>query len=180
MFATPENRTATRALAAHVKSKASQRTFVYDAGSCGYALYRYLGKKGLTRPVIAELGDLPRGDNPRQLMSYLGLTPSEYSSGTRRRQGGITKAGNTHARRAFVEGAWAHRYPAKVSAHLQRHLEGRPKAARGIAWKAQVRLCKRYRQLTTRGKHANQIVVAIAGEVAAFARAIARTVTLVS
>jgi transposase len=67
--------------------------------------------------LIAEVGDVTRFDTPRKLMSYLGLTPSEYSSGERRRQGGITKAGNAHARRALVEGAWAYRYPAKVSRH---------------------------------------------------------------
>jgi len=128
--------------------------------------------------VVAELGDLTRFDNPRQLMSYLGLTPSEYSSGAQRRQGGITKTGNSHARRALVEGAWAYRYPAKVSRYLQLRLERLPKAARDIGWKAQVRLCKRYRQLSARGKHANQIVVAIARELAAFAWAIARTVPL--
>jgi transposase len=126
--------------------------------------------------LIAELGDLTRFDTPRQLMSYLGLTPSEYSSGARRRQGGITKAGNTHARRAFVEGAWAYRYPAKVSRHLQLRLEKLPAEVQAISWKAQVRLCKRYRQLVARGKHANQVVVAIAREMAAFAWAIARTV----
>ena len=75
--------------------------------------------------LIAEVGDLTRFDTPRKLMSYLGLTPSEYSSGERRRQGGITKAGNGHARRALVEGAWAYRYPAKVSRHLQLRLETR-------------------------------------------------------
>jgi transposase len=126
--------------------------------------------------LIAELGDLTRFDTPRQLMSYLGLTPSEYSSGDRRRQGGITKAGNTHARRAFVEGAWAYRYPAKVSRHLQLRLEKLPAEVQAISWKAQVRLCKRYRQLVARGKHANQVVVAIAREMAAFAWAIARAV----
>src|SRR3989449_1162141 len=73
--------------------------------------------------LMTELGDLTRFDTPRKLMSYLGLTPSEYSSGARRRQGGITKAGNSHARRALVEGAWAYRYPAKVSRHLQLRLE---------------------------------------------------------
>jgi len=128
--------------------------------------------------LIAELGDLTRFDTPRQLMSYLGLTPSEYSSGERRRQGGITKAGNTHARRALVEGAWAYRYPAKVSRHLQLRLEKLPAEVQAIGWKAQVRLCKRYRQLIARGKHANQVVVAIAREMAAFAWAIARTVPL--
>jgi transposase len=128
--------------------------------------------------MIAELGDLTRFDTPRQLMSYLGLTPSEYSSGARRRQGGITKAGNSHARRALVEGAWAYRFPAKVSRHLQLRLEKLPAEVQAIGWKAQVRLCKRYRQLIARGKHANQVVVAIAREMAAFAWAIARTVPL--
>jgi len=128
--------------------------------------------------LIAELGDLTRFDTPRKLMSYLGLTPSEYSSGERRRQGGITKAGNTHARRALVEGAWAYRYPAKVSRHLQLRLEKLPAEVQAISWKAQVRLCKRYRQLIARGKHANEVVVAIAREMAAFAWAIARIVPL--
>jgi len=83
--------------------------------------------------VIAELGDLTRFDTPRKLMSYLGLTPSEYSSGERRRQGGITKAGNSHARRALVEGAGAYRYPAKVSRHLQLRLEKLPARSRPSA-----------------------------------------------
>jgi transposase len=126
--------------------------------------------------LIAELGDLTRFENPRQLMSSLGLTPSEYSSGERRRQGTITKAGNTFARRALIEGAWAYRYPAKVSRHLQLRLEQVPKPIQNISWKAQVRLCKRFRSLTARGKHANQVVVAIAREMAAFIWAIAREV----
>jgi transposase len=126
--------------------------------------------------LIAELGDLTRFDSPRQLMAYLGLTPSEYSSGDHRRQGGITKAGNSHARRALVEGAWAYRYPAKVSRHLQLRLEKVPVEIQAISWKAQVRLCKRYRQLSARGKHVNQVVVAVAREMAAFAWAIARLV----
>jgi transposase len=130
--------------------------------------------------IVAELGDLTRFDTPRQLMSYLGLTPSEYSSGERRRQGGITKAGNTHARRALVEGAWAYRYPAKVSRHLQLRLENLPQGLQDISWKAQVRLCKRYRQLSARGKHANQVVVAIARELAAFMWAIAQQVPVTS
>ena len=126
--------------------------------------------------LIAELGDLTRFENPRQLMSYLGLTPSEYSSGGRRRQGTITKAGNTFARRALIEGAWAYRYPAKVSRHLQLRLEQVPKTIQNISWKAQVRLCKRFRSLSARGKHANQVVVAIAREMATFIWAIAREV----
>jgi transposase len=126
--------------------------------------------------LIAELGDLSRFENPKQLMSYLGLIPSEHTTGEHRRQGGITKTGNSHARRALIEGAWAYRYPAKVSRHLQLRLEKVPPAIQDISWKAQVRLCKRYRRLVARGKHVNQVVVAIAREMAAFVWAIARTV----
>ena len=92
--------------------------------------------------LIAESGDLPRFDTPRKLMRSLDLTPSEYSSGERRRQGAITKAGNTHARRALVEGAWAYRYPAKVSRHLRLRLENLPAEVQAIRGKAQGRLCK--------------------------------------
>jgi transposase len=124
--------------------------------------------------LIAELGDLSRFDNPRQLMSYLGLIPSEHPSGERRRQGAITQTGNSHARRALSEGAWAYRYPAKVSRHLQLRLEKVPKGIQAISWRAQVRLGKRYRRLIARGKNANQVVVAIARELAAFVWASAR------
>jgi transposase len=126
--------------------------------------------------TVAELGDLPRFETPRQLMKFLGVIPSEYSTGERRRQGVITKAGNTHARRALVEGAWAYRYPAKVSRHLQLRLAKQPKGIQDISWKAQVRLCKRYRRLIARGKHANQVVVAIARELVGFMWAIAHQV----
>jgi transposase len=126
--------------------------------------------------TVAELGDLTRFDNPRELMKFLGLIPSEYSSGERRRQGSITKAGNTHARRVLVESAWAYRYPAKVSRHLQLRLETQPKTIQDISWKAQLRLCKRYRRLMARGKHANQVVVAIARELVGFMWAIAKQV----
>jgi transposase len=126
--------------------------------------------------TVAELGDLSRFDNPRQLMKFLGLIPSEYSSAEKRRQGTITKAGNTHARRALVEGAWAYRYSAKVSRHLRLRLEKQPKIIQDISWKAQVRLCKRYRRLIARGKHANQVVVAIARELVGFMWAIAKEV----
>jgi transposase len=128
--------------------------------------------------TVAELGDLPRFENPRQLMNYLGVTPSEYSTGERRRQGGITKTGNTHARRALIEGAWAYRYPAKVSRHLQLRLEKVSKPIQDLSWKAQVRLCRRYRQLSARGKNANLVVVAIARELSAFMWAIAQEVPL--
>ena len=136
--------------------------------------------RGVQFPVavttVAALGDLTRFDHPRELMKFLGLIPSEYSSGERRRQGSITKAGNTHARRALVEGAWAYRYPATISRHLQLRLENPPKAIQDISWKAQVRLCKRYRRLMARGKHANQVVVALARELVGFMWAIAKQI----
>jgi transposase len=130
--------------------------------------------------TVAALGDLTRFEHPRQLMHSLGLTPSAYSTGERRRQGGITKTGNSHARRALVAGAWASRYPATISRHLQLRLEKGPKPIHDSSWKAQIRLCKRSRQLLARGKNANPVVVAIARELSAFMWAMAREVPLTS
>jgi transposase len=126
--------------------------------------------------TVAELGALTRFAHPRQLMHDLGLTPSEYASGARRQQGSMTKTGNSHARRALVEGAWAYRSPAKSSRHLQLRLEKLPTAIQAISWKAPVRLCKRYRQLMAKGKQAHQVVGAIAREVRAFMWAMAKQV----
>jgi transposase len=128
--------------------------------------------------VIAELGDLTRFDNPRQLMCFLGLVPSQYSSGERTRLGPITKSGNRHARRNLIEAAWAYRYPAKVSREIQLRQENLPIKIREIAWKAQLRLCARYRKLVARGKNKNIVVVAIARELLAFMWDIAHHVQL--
>jgi len=128
--------------------------------------------------VAAEVGDLSRFDNPRKLMAYLGLVPSEHSSGGSVRRGGITKTGNSHARRVLVEGAWAHRFPARVSRALGDRQEGLPEAVRDIAWKAQVRLCERFRRLQNVGKPKQVVVTAIAREMAAFLWAIAREVPI--
>jgi transposase len=128
--------------------------------------------------VVAELGDLTRFDNPRQLAAFVGLIPSEYTTGQNRRQGPITKAGNSRARRALIEGAWAYRYPAKISPHIQKRNERLPKIVQDIGWKAQVRLCKRFRRLVGHGKHANVAVTAIARELIAFMWAIAREVPI--
>src|SRR2546428_713440 len=124
--------------------------------------------------TVAELGDLTRFDSPRQVMNYLGLTPSEYSSGERRRQGGITKMGNGHARRVLVEAAKAYRHRAKGSEQIQARQQQLPKETCDIAWRAQVRLCGRYKKLALRGKHANTIAAAIARELAGFMWAIAK------
>jgi transposase len=128
--------------------------------------------------VVAELGDLTRFSNPRQLAAFVGLIPSENSSGRKRRQGSITKTGNSRARRALVEAAWAYRYPAKISPHIQKRIEKLAKPIQDIGWKAQVRLCKRFRRLTGRGKHSNVAVTAIARELVAFMWAIAKEVPI--
>lgn len=124
--------------------------------------------------IVSELGDLTRFDNPKQLMSFLGLTPSEYSSGDRQKRGAITKTGNQHARRVLIEGSWAYRFPAKVSREIQKRQEHLPLNIRDIAWKAQVRLTKRFKSMAVQGKPQNVIVVAIARELAAFMWAIAQ------
>ena len=128
--------------------------------------------------VVAELGDITRFDNPRQLAAFVGLIPSEHTSGDNRRQGGITKTGNGRARRALTEAAWAYRYNAKISPIIQKRLEKLPADIRAIGWKAQVRLCKRYRRLLARGKHANVVITAVARELFAFMWAIAKEVPL--
>jgi transposase len=126
--------------------------------------------------IVAEVGDFSRFGNPRQLMAYLGLVPSEHSSGGAVRRGGITKAGNPHARRALIEGAWTYRMHARVSRKLYDRLEAVPQNVRDIAWKAQVRLCSRWRRLAASGKPKVVVTTAIAREMAGFIWAIARQV----
>jgi transposase len=118
--------------------------------------------------VVAELGDLRRFAHPRSLMSYVGLVPSENSTGTHRRQGSITKAGNSSARRAFVEAAWAYQHTPRVSWVIARRQSELPQPIIELAWKAQLRLCARFRKLAARGVNHNKIVVAIARELAGF------------
>jgi transposase len=124
--------------------------------------------------VVAELGDISRFANPRQLMAYLGLVPSEHSSGGTRRQGGITKAGNGAARRMLIEAAWSYRFPARISREQLLRQEGLAKPIRDIAWKAQERLCRRYRKLARAGKPPTVVTAAIARELAGFVWAIAK------
>jgi transposase len=126
--------------------------------------------------LIAELGDLSRFTDPRQLMAYLGLVPSEHSSGASVKRGSITKAGNSAARRLLIEAAWCYRFPARVSRELLLRQENQPKLIRDIAWKGQVRLCARYRRLARTGKPANVVTAAIARELTGFIWAIARRV----
>jgi transposase len=124
--------------------------------------------------LMAKLGELARFASPPQVMAWLGMTPSEHSSGDRRRQGSITKCGNSYARRLLIEAAWAYRYPPKVSPTIKIRHEGLPKAVIDRAWDAQLRLCKRFRKLTARGKPHNVALVAVARELAGFIWDIAR------
>lgn len=124
--------------------------------------------------IAAELGDLARFETAPKLMGYLGLVPSENSSGETRQQGRITRAGNGYARRILVEAAWAYRFRAHRSAAIRARSRGVSEEVQRIAWQAQERLCARYRKLTARGKNKNRTVIAIARELAGFIWAIGR------
>ena len=141
------------------------------------ALMGFRGIRLVTAVTIcAELDDLLRFGSPRHLMAYLGLVPSEHSSGDRTRRGSITKAGNGHVRRMLVESAWAYRHRPLLSREIGKRNEGLSPGQRAIAWKAQVRLHKRYRQLRSKGKNGPQTVTAVARELAGFIWAMARQV----
>ncbi len=118
--------------------------------------------------IVAELGDLSRFESAPQLMAYLGLVPSEYSSGGSRNRGGITKTGNGHVRRVLVESAWTYRHPARKTRHLERRAKEASEAVQEISWKAQVRLCGKYKTLDARGKLKVQTCKAVARELAGF------------
>ena len=127
---------------------------------------------------VSELGDLSRFAHPRQLMAYLGLVPSEDSSGSRRRQGGITKTGNGHARWMLVECASHYGHPPRVSPQLSARQAGQSREVRAIAWRAQNRLNYRFRRLAARGLHRNKAVAAIARELCGYLWELHRQVTL--
>lgn len=118
--------------------------------------------------VASELGDLTRFSHPRKLMDYLGLVSSEDSSGTRRRQGSITKCGNSHVRWMLVEVAHSYRLSPKISKQLSVRQEGLSREVKIVSWKAQKRLHKRYLRLKMRGLHENKIMVALARELSSF------------
>lgn len=121
----------------------------------------------------AEIGDINRFTHPRQLMAYLGLVPSEHSSGERTARGSITKTGNAHARRLLTEAAWSYRFKPRIGYRAQRRAENVPQTIRDIAWKAQQRLSGRFARLRARGVQINKVCVAVARELAGFIWAIA-------
>lgn len=122
--------------------------------------------------LVAEIGDLRRFAHPRQLMAYLGLVPSERSSGERVRRGSITKTGNAHARRLLTEAAWSYRHPARIGRDALRRQDQLSQPVRDMAWKAQLRLTKRFARLGSRGLQVNKACVAIARELAGFVWAV--------
>ena len=126
--------------------------------------------------LVAELGDLTRFGHPRELMAFLGLVPSEYSSGPSVRRGAITKAGNPHVRRLLAEAAWAYQSTPRIGRVQSIRQEALPKVVCDIAWKAQLRLTARFRRLVARGKAKPKVATAIARELAGFVWAIAREV----
>jgi len=126
--------------------------------------------------IVAEIGDLRRFATASQFMSYVGLTPSEHSSGAGVQRGRITKAGNPHVRRVLVEAAWCARYRPARSHHMQLRLARVPLEIQDIAWKAQVRLHQRYRRMLARGKSQQHTIVAIARELAGFVWAIGQQI----
>jgi len=123
--------------------------------------------------VVAEVGSLSRFTNPRQLMAYAGMVSSEYSSGNHIQRGGITKTGNSHLRRVLVEAAWAYQHKPWIGGWLAKRQQGLDEETKAMAWKAQWRLCTRYKKLSARGKNKPQIVTAIGRELLGFIWAIA-------
>ena len=128
--------------------------------------------------LVVGGGDIRRFDHPRQLMAFLGLVPSEYSSGPSVRRGGITKAGNPHARRLLAEAAWAYQGVPRIGRQMLYRQEALPKVICDIAWKAQLRLTSRFRKLAARGKAKPKVATAIARELTGFIWAIAREIPL--
>jgi transposase len=127
--------------------------------------------------LLAEIGDLSRFRTPRQLMAYLGMVPSEESTGDTIKRGPITKAGNRRARRMLVECSWSYQHPPRVGSLKQHKVDAAPPAVREIAWKAQCRLYRRYRALIRRGKLKTVAITAIARELAGFIWAVSREIT---
>src|SRR5258706_317330 len=195
--------------------------FVYEAGPCGFGIYRHLTRRGEDCIVVSpsmipkRSGDRVKTDRrdsqmlarlhragelraiyvpdntdeamrdlararfrpPRELMAYLGLVPSEHSSGPSVRRGAITKAGSPHVRRLLAESAWAYQGIPRIGRQHAYRQEALPKVVCDIAWKAQLRLTTRFRRLVARGKAKPKGATSIASELAGFVWAIAREVS---
>jgi transposase len=186
-FDTPQQQIVLEEYAEAVR-QAQQRTALLEqqlhrtieGWSLGAAAQALMALRGVDQTaaatLLAELDDISRFEHPRQLMSYVGLVPSEFSSGQQQRRGGITKTGNSHARRMLIECAWGYRFPARKTAVIQRRAERAPEAVQAIAWQAQVRLCDKYRRLQARGLNGPKTVTAVARELCGFMWAVVRQV----
>lgn len=142
------------------------------------ALQTLRGVKEVTAvTLVAEIGDFSRFATAREFMGYTGMVPSEYSSGNSRRQGKITKTGNTHVRRVLVEASWSYRYRPAVKGDIRKRQEGQPAEILTISWKAQNRLHNKYVRLVSKGKPSNKAVVAVGRELAGFVWAMANKIT---
>jgi len=158
---------------AGLESQMATALETWSLGEVAKELMALRGVKLITAmTTLAELGDLTRFDSPTDLMGYIGLVPSEHSSGDRRRQGGITHAGNGHVRRVLIEAGWAYRHPARKSKVIQRRAEKTSLATQAIAWQAQKRLCARHQSLLRAGKMKNKVNTAVARELVGFIWAI--------
>lgn len=163
-------------------SEATERVEHYAAESeaCGELFRALQALRGVgpivAATVVAEIGDLRRFPSPSKLMSYVGLVPSERSSGARTQRGSITKAGNTHVRWKLIESAWHSRHRPAISIHMRRRHKDLSQDVIDIAWKAQKRLHKRYWSMVQRGKRTQHAVVAAARELVGFIWAIGQVV----
>lgn len=165
-----------------VESVTQQIEICSRESACWPVIESLMALKGIdlitAATIMAEIGDLTRFDSAPKLMSYLGLVPSEHSSGSSVRRGGITKTGNSHVRRVLVEAAWTYRFPARKTAHTQKRAKVTTEAVQEISWNAQKRLCQRYKELNANGKIKVQTCTAVARELAGFVWAIGQTVPL--
>lgn len=163
-------------LRARLKELETELESLMEAAPQASAYRFYQALRGVAKinaaVLVTEGGDMRRFKSAAHFMSYLGLTPSEHSSGGDVRRGRITKAGNPHMRRALIEAAWSARHRPARSHHMQLRLARVPTAVQDIAWKAQVRLHQRYCRLIARGKTKQTAIVAVARELAGFVWAI--------
>ena len=165
-----------QALSRRVAALSSQVEKAGTESAFALQIQGFMALRGVDRltatTIVAELGDLHRFTTAPQLMKYLGVVPSEHSSGPKKSRGGITKTGNGHVRRVLMEAAWTYRHPARKSAALQRRGKSTTEQVQEIAWTAQKRLCGRYRKFVARGKIQSQVCTAIARELTGFIWAI--------
>ncbi len=165
MLAVEQTETRRRSLEQHLEDLSHEAPYAEAVG--GLRCFR--GIDTITAiTLLAELHDFRRFRSPSQLMAYLGLVPSENSSGPRQRRGGITRTGNRHVRRLLIEAAWHYRHKPHIGTALAQRRHGQPAKIVALADKAQLRLCRRYRRMERRGKHPTKIVVAVARELVGY------------